>query len=284
MRGKLQGLIKPLLEIGRETGDAICEHYHGPDSADFEAKGDDSPLTSADLAADQVLQKGLKALAPEVPVLSEESGAAVRKERRQWQQYWLIDPLDGTREFLARTGEFTVNIALIDNHRPVLGLLYLPLRQLGYVGIPGVGSRCYRRGEGAEWTSRALHVRPLEAGRPLVLLASRRHRNHRLRFCLDWLTGQWGACDRQNSGSALKFCQLAEGRGDFYPRFTPCCEWDTAAGQALLEGAGGCLLDLSGQPLRYNTKASLYSPDFLAIADTDHPLWARLLRELPPGP
>ena len=278
---RLQVLVKPLLELGRMAGEAICEHYHGPDAADFESKGDDSPLTSADLAADRILQQGLNALVPNLPVLSEESGPQVGAERRQWPRYWLIDPLDGTREFLGRTGEFMINIALIDNHRPVLGLIHLPLRQLGYVGIPGVGARCYQQGAGGKWSWRALRARPLEAGRPLVVLASKRHRNRQLHFCLDWLAEHWGECERHNSGSALKFCQLAEGRGDFYPRFTPCCEWDIAAGQALLEGAGGCLLDVSGQPVRYNLKASLYSPHFLAIADAEHSLWPRLLRELP---
>ena len=138
---ELQALVRPLLDLSRRAGDAICEHYHGPDSADFRAKGDDSPLTLADLASDRVLQAGLGALAPELPVLSEESDAGVRPQRRQWQRYWLIDPLDGTKEFLARTGEFTINIALIDHNRPVLGLLYLPLRRLAYVGIPGRAAR-----------------------------------------------------------------------------------------------------------------------------------------------
>ena len=111
----------------------------------------------------------------------------------------------------------------------------------------------------------------------MVVLASRRHKGPRLQDCLEWLERQWGDVERDNSGSALKFCQLAEGRGDFYPRYSPCCEWDTAAGQAILEAAGGALLGLDGEPLSYNRRDSLLSPEFLALGDPSHPLWASLL-------
>jgi 3'(2'), 5'-bisphosphate nucleotidase len=272
----LENLVPRLLELCHEAGTLICAHYHAPGADRFESKGDDSPLTRADLDSHACLQRGLLALEPSLPVLSEESSEEELAQRREWSRFWLVDPLDGTKEFLARTGEFTINIALVDGHRPVLGLIYLPLEQVGYVGIPGSGAQCHHFEQGT-WRSHPLSIRRLEEGRPLTVLASRRHRGPRLMACLDWLTEQWGPIERDDSGSALKFCQLAAGTGDFYPRFTPCCEWDTGAGQALVEAAGGCLLGLDGAPLGYNQGDSLLSPNFYAIADPDHPLWQRLL-------
>ena len=273
----LQSYVAPLLQLCREAGDVICGHYNAPGADQFEAKGDDSPLTRADLDSHALLQAGLTALTPAIPVLSEESSAADQAQRRSWDCYWLVDPLDGTKEFLARTGEFTINIALIAQHQPVLGLLYLPLERVAYLGIPGVEACRYSCTDSGGWINSQLATRSLEAGQPLTVLASRRHGGPRLQACLEWLEEQWGPVARLNSGSALKSCQLAEGAGDLYPRFSPCCEWDTAAGQAVLEAAGGCLLDMAGQPLRYNCQESLLSPHFYAIADADHALWQRLL-------
>lgn len=273
----LQHWIPPLLELCSRAGEEIRQHYAAPAAGDFEAKGDDSPLTRADLASHSVLVQGLCALDAALPVLSEESAADEIARRRTWQRYWLVDPLDGTREFLARTGEFTINIALIDRHRPVLGVLFLPLEQVAYTGIPGVGARRYQRDLRGDWAASELATRALRHGQALRLLASRRHRGARLDAHLAWLEEQWGPIARDNMGSALKFCRMAEGAGDFYPRFSPCCEWDTAAGQAVLEAAGGLVLGLDGAPLRYNTDDSLYSPPFYAIADNAHPLWEKLL-------
>ena len=157
---------------------------------------------------------------------------------------------------------------------PVLGLLYVPLAKTGYVGIPGQGAWRCRDGDDSH---EAITTRILKPGEPMTVLASRRHRGERLSACLDYLEANWGQIERDNSGSALKFCQLAEGRGDFYPRYSPCSEWDTAAGQALLEAAGGALLGLDGQPLRYNARDSLLSPEFLAMGDPHNPLWQGLL-------
>ncbi len=277
---ELEDLVPPLLDLCRDAGDVICEHYHAPGADDFQAKDDDSPLTRADLASDRLLHAGLAALDPRLPVLSEETADKVGRERLDWARYWLVDPLDGTREFLARTGEFTVNIALIDDHRPQLGLLYLPLSRRAYVGIPGSGARCYSAGAGGDWVATPLGTRDVPADGPLVVLASRRHRGPRLERCLAWLESAAGEVRRSNAGSALKFCRLAAGEADCYPRFAPCCEWDTAAGQALLEAAGGALLGLDGRPLRYNRGDSLYSPHFLALAQPGHDLWQQLLVEL----
>lgn len=274
----LQEYVRPLLRLCRAAGEIVCKYYHAPGRADYQAKADDSPLTRADLESHALLQAGLAALAPAIPILSEESPPEELDGRRSWNQYWLVDPLDGTKEFLAGTGEFTINIALIRAHRPVLGVLYLPLEHSACVGIPGVSARRYRHRGGDEWSDSALATRSLKAGQTLAVLASRRHRSRSLHSCLDWLEEHWSPVIRLNSGSALKFCQLAEGEGDFYPRFSPCCEWDTAAGQAVLEAAGGCLIDRQGQPLRYNCRDSLLSPDFYAIADPGHPLWQALLQ------
>ena len=274
----LQALVFPLLQLCREAGDAICAHYHSPAAREYEAKGDNSPLTRADLDSHALLQSGLTSLEPTIPVLSEESTPQELAERRSWSLYWLVDPLDGTKEFLARTGEFTINIALISSHQPVLGVLYLPLERTAYVGIPGVQACCYQDAGQGEWSTNELATRNLEPGQPLTVLASRRHGGPRLQGCLDWLDEHWGPVDRRNSGSALKFCQLAEGVGDVYPRFSPCCEWDTAAGQAVLEAAGGSLLGMDGQPLRYNCQDSLLSPNFYAFAEAANPLWRQLLQ------
>jgi 3'(2'), 5'-bisphosphate nucleotidase len=186
----------------------------------------------------------------------------------------MVDPLDGTREFLERTGEFTINIALIEAQRPVLGLVYEPLVQAANLGIVGEGAWRLQRGVDG-WRSAPLQTRTL-ASETLVLLASRRHSNSRLDSCLAYLEGTY-KIERRNSGSALKFCDLAAGRGDCYPRFSPCSEWDVAAGDALVTAAGGAVLGLDGQPLRYNARESLLSPHFIAVGDNDAALWQRLI-------
>ena len=305
-----------LLDLCVAAGDAICSEYGSSRADEFRAKADDSPLTRADLASHRILVEGLARLAPAVPILSEESKPEAIADRRSWERLWIVDPLDGTKEFLGRTGEFTINIALVDRQRPVLGILYLPLERAAWLGVPGEGAwRCLPDGDG--WarypvSTRDRHqnrdqdrdrspgqspgegpgdvpgVSHLPAAAPagprggegIVVLASRRHRNQRLERAIAFLEAEAGPVRRLNSGSALKFVQLAAGQGDVYPRFSPCSEWDVAAGQALLEGAGGAVLGLDGQPLRYNARASLLSPHFLAVADPSLPLWGRLLAEL----
>ncbi len=270
----------PLIQLCHRAGDLICAHYNAPGAAKFESKGDDSPITRADLASHAVLNDGLLKLQPGIPVLSEESPASEVADRLTWRRLWLVDPLDGTKEFLDRTGEFTINVALVEDHVAVLGLLYLPLKRIAYVGIPGVQARRYQfldnDNDNGKWQERRLATRALEPGSPLVLLTSRRHRGRRLEQCIDQLRGEWGPVERVGCGSALKFCQLVEGRGDFYPRFAPCCEWDTAAGQAVLEAAGGALVGLDGMPLRYNCRDTLLNPDFYGLAQPAHPLWQQL--------
>ncbi|QFU74698.1 3'(2'),5'-bisphosphate nucleotidase [Halioglobus maricola] len=271
----LAAFVPSLLELCREAGQLITDYYHAPGADEYEAKGDDSPLTRADIASHHCIEAGLERLTPNIPILSEESPTDAVARRREWGELWLVDPLDGTKEFLGRTGEFTINIALIRAGKPVLGVVYLPLEDQCYVGIPGEMARRYGPGDAVA----DIATRALASGEPMRVLASRRHKGPRLATCLEWLEQNWGELERDNSGSALKFCHLAEGRGDFYPRYAPCSEWDTAAGHALLEAAGGSVLGLDGKPLRYNARDTLLSEPFLAIAESGHPLWQQLLRE-----
>ncbi len=267
-----------LLDLCVAAGDAICSEYGSSRADEFRAKADDSPLTRADIASHRILVEGLERLAPSVPVLSEESKPAAIADRRSWERLWVVDPLDGTKEFLGRTGEFTINIALVDRQRPVLGVLYLPLERAAWVGVPGEGAwRCLPDGDG--WARYPVSATP-PAHEGVVVLASWRHRNARLERAIAYLEAAAGPVQRLNSGSALKFVQLAAGQGDVYPRFSPCSEWDVAAGQALLEAAGGAVLGLDGQPLRYNARDTLLSPHFLAVADPSLPLWRELLAQL----
>ena len=187
----------------------------------------------------------------------------------------MVDPLDGTREFLERTGEFTINIALIESQRPTLGLIYEPMLQRASLGVVGEGAWQLQY-ESGEWRSEPLSVRKLPT-EELVLLASKRHKNPRLDSCIAYLS-ETHELTRKNSGSALKFCDLAAGRGDCYPRFSLCSEWDVAAGDALVNAAGGAVLGMDGAPLQYNARDSLLSPNFVAVGDPSSRLWDGLLK------
>jgi 3'(2'), 5'-bisphosphate nucleotidase len=244
-----------LVELACDAGDAIM-HVYARDFA-VETKQDNSPVTAADLAAHRILCDGLAALTPDIPVLSEEAADIPWETRRAWPRLWLVDPLDGTREFVKKNGEFTVNIALIENHEPVMGVIHAPALDVLVHAERGAGA--FLRSEGDDIALAT--TRPAAA--PLRVAASRSHATERTTRLLDAL----GDHERLGLGSSLKFCRIAEGRIDFYPRFGPTSEWDTAAGQAILECAGGAVLDVNGEPLRYNTKDSLLNPDFFAVGD-----------------
>ncbi|MEE4175031.1 MAG: 3'(2'),5'-bisphosphate nucleotidase CysQ [Xanthomonadales bacterium] len=252
----LQALCDACVRIARDAGDAILEVYAEP----FEVmtKDDDSPLTRADLASHRVIVDRLRALTPNIPVLSEESEGITDAERLSWSRYWLIDPLDGTKEFVNRNGEFTVNIALIDNHRPVLGVVHVPVSGQSYAGLVGIGA--WRR-DGEEEPTEISTRRPPAS--PPVVVGSRSHANPKLEACLAPI----GAVELVSMGSSLKFCRVAEGAADLYPRLGPTSEWDTAAAQAVVEAAGGQVLELDGQPLAYNRKESILNPYFLVAGD-----------------
>lgn len=245
-----------LCSLVRRAGMAILSVY-GREFA-VEAKADDSPLTAADRAAHQILVEGLKTLSP-LPVLSEEGRLIPFEARRRWTRYWLLDPLDGTKEFVKRNGEFTVNIALVEQGRPVLGVVYAPALDRLYYAASGDGA--YRQDAGDEPVR--LRVRPRRVGEPWQVVASRSHMGEAVARFVDCL----GAHRLVSMGSSLKLCLIAEGRAHLYPRLGPTSEWDTAAAQCVVEAAGGQVVDPSGQPLRYNTKGSVLNPFFIACTD-----------------
>jgi len=264
IRGNLMSDFLPeIVEISRAAGSAILRVYEEGDFS-IQIKADDSPLTRADLAAHEIIVAGLNNLAPEIPVLSEESDAIDYETRSQWRRYFLVDPLDGTKEFINRNGEFTVNIALIDDGVPVLGVVYVPVKDVLYAASQ-VGEKLAFRIENNERT--AIKTRALHQDQPLTLVASRRHGGDALVSLMQRLESTFPAIDTTNMGSSLKLCLVAEGQADIYPRLAPTSEWDTAAAQAIVEAAGGMVLDIDFEPLRYNTKASLLNPNFLVIGD-----------------
>jgi 3'(2'), 5'-bisphosphate nucleotidase len=260
----LEALLPVVIGLVNDAGAAILEVYATAFAVEY--KADRSPITVADRAAHDLLSAGLSRLTPGIPVLSEEGAEHHGQDiRGQWREFWLVDPLDGTKEFLSRNGEFTVNVALIRDHRPVLGVVGAPVPGLLYYGAAGLGAYCVKSG-GAPVP---IHVR--SAASPLVVVGSRSHRGD----SLDDVLARLGAHDLRPMGSSLKFCLVAEGEADFYPRLGPTSEWDTAAAQAVLEAAGGAVITLDGDPLRYNERETLLNPQFLAVGDTSLD-WRRL--------
>ncbi len=261
----MKSLIEPVVALAIDAGRKILEVY----SSDFEVqrKDDDSPLTQADLASHLCIVAGLETLTPGVPIISEESGLPDYEERRQWDRYWLIDPLDGTKEFVNRNDEFTVNIALIDNQKPVFGVVHVPVFDKTYLGCEGYGAE-RRDGNGA--------VQSIEvsacSSTPVRVVGSRSHRG----ASLDAYLQRLGECDMIPMGSSLKFCVIAQGDADLYPRLGLTSEWDTAAAQAVVEQAGGRVVTLDGKAMRYNTKSDILNPYFFVIGANDRD-WLALL-------
>lgn len=253
-----KGLIEPIVKLAQRAGAAILEVY-GTDFA-VEDKADNSPLTKADLASHYIISAGLRSLTPDLPLISEEAGLADFAERSSWPRYWLVDPLDGTREFVKRNGEFTVNIALIDNHRPVLGVVYVPVLGLTYAAAVGYGAKRSEAGGPFADIAVAAH----SAVKPRIV-GSRSHRGN----SLDAFLAAVGDYELLPMGSSLKFCRVAEAAADLYPRLGPTSEWDTAAAQAVVEQAGGAVLCLDSKPLLYNTKAEMLNPHFMVIGPPD---------------
>jgi 3'(2'), 5'-bisphosphate nucleotidase len=246
-----------IIAIAREAAARIMAVYEG--EFDVQHKGDLSPLTAADLAAHHCILEGLEHLTPDIPVLSEESADDVPATlRRQWRRLWVVDPLDGTREFVKRNGEFTVNIALVDDG----------VAQLAVVQAPATGALWHAvRGHGAwrrDSDDRDVLLRTrTPATSPLRVAASRSHADARTAALMQRI----GPAEPMPLGSSLKFCRIAEGGMDVYPRFGPTSEWDTAAGQCVLEAAGGVVIDPRGRPLRYNQRDTILNGDFLALGD-----------------
>jgi 3'(2'), 5'-bisphosphate nucleotidase len=259
-------LLLEVTALAREAGRAILEVYAS--SFSVTEKEDRSPLTEADLRSERLILAGLRRIAPEIPVLSEESAQVPYATRREWSRLWVVDPLDGTKEFVQRNGEFTVNIALVDNHRPVLGIVHAPVLERDYFACEGIGA--FRTD--AKKAAQPLRVAKRGTG-PVRVVGSRSHRGS----SLDAFLARVGPHEFVEVGSSLKLCLVAEGQADVYPRLGPTSEWDTAAGQCVLEQAGGVVVKLDGEPLDYNAREEVLNPHFVGIADTDID-WLAMMR------
>ncbi len=252
-------LLRPAIDIAIQAGRRILEVYEAGFSV--EHKEDMTPLTEADMAAHHVVDAGLAYLTPGIPELTEESTNVPFTERSRWQRYWLVDPLDGTREFIDRTGEFTVNIALIDRHEPILGVVYAPVIGVYYYACRGQGA--FKREACSE--PQRIHVRSSRSKK--VVVAGGRMA-HQPGGSLEQFLENIGDYEALAMGSALKSCLVAEGKADIYARLGPTSEWDTAAAQCVVEEAGGRVTETRMQRLRYNTKDELLNPHFFVFGDS----------------
>ena len=252
-------MIQGVIQLVHQAGDAILPFWRA--DVAVTAKADDSPVTAADLAAHHVLVDGLTALDPSIAVLSEEDANIAQHVRAGWTRWWLVDPLDGTKEFISGSEEFTVNVALIEHGRVVFGVVSMPTRGRCYYGGAGIGA----------WRADGEQIKPIRvrtvvpAGESLTVVASRRHSSPEQEALLAGLSEHLGELTLTSVGSSLKFCLLAEGAADCYPRLAPTSQWDTAAAQGVLEGAGGVVLQLDGQPFTYPARESLLNASFLAL-------------------
>ena len=251
----LPDLLLKVRQVSSVAASSILEIYRRDFSVDY--KSDKTPVTEADRQSHNIIKDGLAALTPDIPFLSEESGALAYEERRQWDSYWLVDPLDGTREFINRRDDFTINIALIHQGKPILGFIDVPAREVSYSAAEGYGA--HKRS--AAQSARRLRARAESRAQPVVAV-SLSHSGGQTKAFLERL----GPHQLLRRGSVIKCCLIAEGEADLYPRFGKTGEWDTAAGQCVLEEAGGFLSDFHGRPLRYNSKPSLINPPFVAYS------------------
>lgn len=272
----MPALLERVISTSHLAGTAILELYN---SSDFgvETKGDDSPLTKADLAAHHILEPALSQLIDGVPVLSEESELPQWSERQHWQRYWIIDPLDGTKEFIHRNDEFTVNVALIENGVPVLGVVYAPVYGWTYAASRDQGA-IKIDADGRHKISVRTVASQLDAKQSIQLVASRRHGAEAIDALETRIEHSLGSVERVSMGSSLKLCMVAEGKADLYPRLAPTSEWDTAAAQAVVEAAGGLVVDESFNLLRYNQKDDILNPFFHVIADSSYD-WQSLIQQ-----
>lgn len=245
-------ILPQLIELTVKVGEVLLLHYKN--DIKIVSKIDETPLTIADQEAHQSIVNALSKLTPKVPILSEESNGISFEERSKWGEYWLIDPLDGTRDFIEQTGDFCICIAYIKNHAAIFGLVYAPLTQTHYYGFNGVAYK-HRNGGSHERINTRVARQPTR-----IVTGHYSAHNPQLQAHL----AEIGEYQLSHLGSALKFCEIAQGNYDYYPRFGPCSEWDTAAGGCILQNAGGSVVNENGEPLKYNTKDSLLSPTFFA--------------------
>lgn len=254
--------LSAAMDLANQAGISLIKFWHGTATElKVSQKNNNTPATAADLAAHQILTEGLQQLTPNLPIISEEGEWPSYEERRKWQNYWLLDPLDGTRGFIAHLPQFTINIALIVNQSPALGIIYLPLLQTYYYAIKGQGA--FKQ---VVNNKSAIHILPKPEDHPWRIVIGEYSKGRRIS---EQFRGKY-SFELLHANSAVKFGWLAEGRADIYPRFGAISEWDTAAGQCILTEAGGIVVDLHGQTLQYNRQDSLLTPEFIALAD---PRW-----------
>lgn len=270
---ELVQLLPDLKKIVIDAGEAILEVYNSDSPIEVENKADDSPVTKADHAAHMVIDQGLTSLALNYPVLSEEGGMPEFSERSSWQRYWLVDPLDGTKEFINKNGEFTVNIALIEDGEAILGLVYVPVTQTLYYGLKGQGAWKEEKGAKTE-----LKVSAVNTQDTLAVVGSRRHGAEALDELLKHVAEVFDDINLVSMGSSLKICAIAEGTAHWYPRLALTSEWDTAAAHAVLNAAGGEILDIDLKPLTYNQKEDILNPFFHALGDQSFD-WKALIQK-----
>jgi len=269
MKGSVCDYLDSVADIAIRAGEAIMEIYQ--QDFDVKHKGDGSPLTKADMAAHNLIRSALQELTPEMPLLSEESRDIAWQDRAGWQSYWLVDPLDGTKEFVNRNGEFTVNIALVCEQRPVLGVVYAPVHEILYCGCEGSGAtRKDKDGKQGK-----ISVRHYNGENPTVV-ASRSHRGEALEQAINRINEKHGEAEILSMGSSFKLCLVAEGKADIYPRLGLTSEWDTAAAHAVVNAAGGQVIDLTGKELKYN-KEDLLNPWFV-VSDSEYD-WLPLIND-----
>lgn len=277
VKAELRRVLPDCIELARLAGETIMEIYE----TDFqvENKKDDTPVTNADFAANDLIVETLSKLTPHIPILSEESDEISFAERSTWETYWLVDPLDGTRAFIEKTGEFSVNIALIYQHLPVVGVIYSPVKKCSFYACKDNGA--FYLDEKNQ--SRKIEVCPKcpnDKSRKIITAGTHSSRSVALQAFLDNLHDEFGGYEMKFMGSSLKSCMIAEGVADLYARLGPTSEWDTAAAQCIVEEAGGLITNLQMQPLTYNTKESLLNPDFFVFGDKSI-CWSQFLAEVP---
>ncbi|MGQ7271542.1 3'(2'),5'-bisphosphate nucleotidase CysQ [Marinobacter nauticus] len=247
-------ILPDVIKIADEASEKVLHIYQSDFKVNY--KEDHSPITAADIASHDIIVKGLRQISRDIPVLSEEGAEIPWEEREKWRRFWLIDPIDGTKDFTQRTGEFTVNIAMIEDGEPVMGVVTAPALKEAFWGIKGEGAHMRDR------TGRVHRIRVAEPKDTLRVVASKNHLNEETRAFIDTL----GAHETVQAGSSLKFCRIAEGHADIYPRMGPTSEWDTAAAHAVLVAAGGKVQTPEGQPLVYG-KENILNPNFIAAGN-----------------
>ncbi|MDF4738186.1 3'(2'),5'-bisphosphate nucleotidase CysQ [Vibrio parahaemolyticus] len=270
MTKDLSHLLPQVIEIARSAGQMILDIY---EKKQYEAytKSDETPVTSADIAAHKLITKRLSELRPDIPVLSEEAADISLEQRAQWQRYWLVDPLDGTQEFIARSGDFATIIALIDNNKPAMGVVYGPVSGVTYYAYSGKGA--WKIPDMSE--SVKIHTHKHEqAGQNIAIAISRRQDINRI---TSRMSSAWNYDLIPLGSAALKACLVAEGAVDCYLRLGPTGEWDTAATQCIVEEAGGRILSTHLEPLSYNERETLENPNFIVLGDTNLP-WDDILQ------